>query len=253
MTVYLDLLVLLNFGVDLLLILGANRLCGYPNQICRSVMAALIGGLYAGVCVLPGFHFLGNAFWRIVSLSLMGILAFGFCGSAVKRTAVFVLLSLALGGAAMGVDGKNLPLILVGATGVFFLCNFGIQHGQRFVEIAICYGGKRIKLTAMRDTGNTLKDPITGESVLVVGADVANALLGLTQQQLLSPITTMEQLHYTGMRLIPYRAVGQPNGMLLAMKMDEVTAGKERIGKLVAFAPQCIGSKSYQALIGGAI
>ena len=83
--------------------------------------------------------------------------------------------------------------------------------------------------------------------------DVANALLGLTQQQLLSPITTMEQLHYTGMRLIPYRAVGQPNGMLLAMKMDEVTAGKERIGKIVAFAPQCIGSKSYQALIGGAI
>ena len=60
MTVYLDLVVILNFGVDFLLLIGTNRLCGYPMKPGKAAFAAALGGLYAGCCVLPGFSFLGN-------------------------------------------------------------------------------------------------------------------------------------------------------------------------------------------------
>ena len=50
MVLYVDLVVLLNFLVDLLLILGTNRLAGYPPGLKRAVPAALLGGAYAGGC-----------------------------------------------------------------------------------------------------------------------------------------------------------------------------------------------------------
>lgn len=257
MTVYLDLVILLNFAVDLLLLLGTNRLSGYPLRTGRAAAAAAVGGVYAGVCVLPGFAFFGNLLWRIVSLACMGVIAFGISGSTVRRVVLFVLLSMALGGAATGMNEKSLLGILLGAGGVFLLCAIGFRGrltDQVFVDVVLRYRGKEKKLTAMRDTGNTLKDPVTGESVLVVGSDVAKAFLGLTEEALLSPVTALETQTITGLRLIPYRSVGQPNGMLLALRMDEVIIGKEKAGTLVAFAPQNIcGSEGYQALTGGVI
>lgn len=257
MTVYIDLVVLLNFGVDLLLLLGTNRLCGHPMRFGRSAAAAALGGVYGGVCVLPGFGFLGNGFWRIIFLAIMGTIAFGINGSALRRVILFVILSLALGGMAVGLQEKSLHSILLGAGGIFLLCHLGFcgkLAGQELVEVVLQYGGKTERLTALCDTGNTLKDPITGESVLVVGSDVAKKVAGLTEQELSSPISTMEEQKIHNLRLIPYRAVGQPNGMLLALRMDAVTIDKKNAGTLVAFAPQQIGRKEgYQALTGGVI
>ena len=94
MAVYVDIVVLLNFCVDLLLLLGTNRLCGYPMRMGKAIVAALFGGLYGGICVLPGFYFLGNAVWRAVSLVLMSAIAFGFDFSAARRGIVFFILSM---------------------------------------------------------------------------------------------------------------------------------------------------------------
>ena len=73
MTVYLDGVILLNFLVDFLLLLGASRLCGQPVKTYRVCGAAAVGGIYAGACLLPGFYFLGNLLWRTVSLGAMAV------------------------------------------------------------------------------------------------------------------------------------------------------------------------------------
>ena len=78
MAVYLDLVMVLNFLVDFLLFLGTNRLSGFPAEGWRCAGASLLGAVYSGACLLPGFRFLGNLLWRCVSLGLMGILAFGW-------------------------------------------------------------------------------------------------------------------------------------------------------------------------------
>lgn len=256
MTVYVDIVMGLNFLVDLLLLIGTNRLAGHPSEAGRVIPAAVLGGIYGGMCMVPGFRFLGSTLWRLVSLGLMGGIAFGFQKGILRRVMLFILLSMALGGIAVGLGkGGFFPLVLAGF-GLLFLCAAGFQGklGMVCVPLELCHGGKRVKLTALRDTGNTLRDPVTGESVLIVGTEVANQLLGLTKQEVSAPVETVASGKYSGLRLIPYRAVGQSCGMLLGMRLDEVKLNGVRSNAMVAFTAEGLSAAGeYQALAGGAI
>lgn len=252
--VYVDLVMVLNFAVDFLLLLGANRLAGFPPGCKRAALSAMLGGVYGGVCLLPGFSFLGSSFWRVVFLAIMSGIAFGLDRSGLRRGILFILLSMALGGIALGLGNRGVTGLIAAAMGLCLLCAIGFRTGamrQKYSTVQISRQGRTREMTALQDTGNTLRDPVTGQPVLVVGADVAWDLLGLTVRQLESPIETMVQM--PGLRLIPYRSVGQPGGMLLAMKMDQVCIDGKPWDCLVAFAPQNFGSNGYEALAGGMI
>ena len=254
MVVYLDLVVLLNFLVDCLLLMGANRLTGHPPGWKRCVLAGCVGGLYAGVCMLPGFQFLGNLLWRILILGVMTGIAYGWHLGAIRRGTIFVLLSMALGGMAMGIGRGNFASFLLAAGGVAFLCSVGIRSPlgiDKYQKVKLKWQGKTVCLTALVDTGNTLRDPITGESVLVVGIDVGTQL-GISREMICDPITSLCKGTLSGARLIPYRSVGKAGGMLLALRMDEVQLGDRVISSMVAFAPDGLGrNDGYQALAGG--
>lgn len=254
--VYLDLVMALNFAVDLLLMIGANGLAGFPAAYGRCAAAAAVGGIYGGICLIPGFSFLGNALWRLIFLAGMSVIAFGWNRSALRRGALFVLLSMALGGIALGFDCGGWAALLGAAAAVALLCLVGFRGKagvRRYIQAELVYGDKKKALTALCDTGNMLRDPVSGQSVLIVGADVAQDLLGLTNAQLAAPIETLASARIPGLRLIPYRAVGQPGGMLLAVKMDSVTIDGRNGGTVVAFAPHKLGNDGYQALTGGVI
>lgn len=255
MLVYLDLVMILNFLVDFLLILGTNRLTGYPPGGTRAAGASFLGSIYAAVCLIPGFRFLGNVLWRTVFLCLMAVLAFGWNVGAVRRGAVFVLLSMALGGLAEGVRLKHFLAICLCALLLWLLCRvgFGGQLGSReYVPVELTWQGRSLRLMALRDTGNTLRDPLTGEPVLVCGADVGEELLKLPRSAFQDPAGTVAAGVLPGLRLIPYRAVGQPGGMLLALRLKDVKIGNQRVSPLVAFAPQKLANgEDYQMLTGG--
>lgn len=255
MEVYLDLVVLLNFLVDFFLILGTNRLSGCPPGGKRAALAAALGAVYAGLCVLPTLAFLRNFFWRLVCLGLMSGIAFGWNKGAVRRGILLVFLSMALGGIALGLGEGGFWSVVLGAVGVALLCITGFQGRpgqQRYVPVSITHGGKTVQLMALVDTGNALRDPISGRAVLVADADSAYRLLGLTRQQLAQPLKTVSSCKELHLRLIPYHAVGQPGGMLLALRVDALEMNGKKEDLLVAFAPQQIG-KTYQALTGGIV
>lgn len=257
MAVYLDLAILLNMVVDFLLLVGTNRLSGFPPGIKRAVPAAVLGGAYAGACLLPGFRFLGNLFWRLVFLALMSAAAFGYHKSGVRRGVLFILLSMALGGIASGIGQGSFWSLMGAAAALCLLCVLGFQGkagGEQFVNVELRYGQKQTKLMGLKDTGNTLRDPVTGQQVLVAGAEVAEELTGLTKAQLRDPVRTVSAGTVPGLRLIPYRAVGQPGGMLLALRIPYVKVGSWQGSSLVAFAPDGLGKDgTYQILTGGIV
>lgn len=257
MKVYLDLVILLNFLVDYFLILGTNRLAGFAPGAKRAAGAAAMGAVYAAGCVLPGFAFLSNFFWRIVSFILMSVIAFGWGNGALRRGILFVFLSMALGGIALGLGNGGFWAIIMGALGVVILCVVGFcgRPGQQhFAPVIIRHGGRQIHLTALLDTGNTLRDPVSGTPVLVADVQAAEKLLDLTAQQLAHPVETLADRHNCGFRLIPYHAVGQPAGMLLGLRVEDVQINGKKENMIVAFTPQMIGQgKPYQALAGGMI
>ncbi len=257
MSIYLDLVVILNFLVDFLLLMGTNRLAGYPPQPGRTALGAALGAVYAAACLMPGFHFLGSFLWRSVSLGLMAAVAFGVNRSALQRGAVFVLLSMALGGIALGAGDSDFGMLLLCAGVLWLLCRMGFRGGlgqREYVPVQLRWGQKQASLIALRDTGDTLKDPLTGEAVLVAGAEVGEKLLGLTAHQLKHPVETLAAGKIPGMRLIPYHSVGQSAGMLLAVRFQSAKIGNRESTPLVAFAPEEIGrGEVYQMLTGGAV
>lgn len=255
MGIYLDLAVLLNGAVDFFLLMGTNTLAGFPSDWKRMVPAAVLGGVYGGICLLPPFTFLGSLFWRVVFLGLMASVAFGWNRGSVKRIAIFVLLSMAMGGIALGFGrGRFITLLLSGGT-VWLLCSlsFGGSVGQQeYVPVSISHGGREVHVLALKDTGNTLRDPVTGEGVLVLSPDAAMKLTGLTARQLSAPLETVVSGCLPGLRLVPYHSVGQGSGMMLAMRFDNVKIGSRQQSALIAFAARGLGEETmYQALTGG--
>lgn len=255
MRVYYLIVVLINFSVNLLLLLAANRVGGCSVPIGRYLGAAALGGIYGGGCMLPGFTFLGNPFWRVVFLGLIGFAAFGCSRNGFRRCAIFVLLSLALGGIVQGMGEGKIATLLLGMVVLMGLCAFGLPGqlpGQELVEVELFARGKQDKLLALRDTGNGLRDPVTGQTVLVADARSAQTLFGLNRQQLSSPIETVAAGIVPGLRLIPYRTVGQSAGMLVAIRLERVRIGRWQGSALVAFAPEGLGEEhTYRALTGG--
>lgn len=256
MAVYLDVLILLNFAVDFLLLLGTNRLSGHPPGARRAALAAAVGGLYAGACLLPGFRFLGNFLWRTVSLAAMSVIAFGASQSGFRRGVLFLFLSMALGGVAMCLNKGGFLSLVLASGGVCLLCLVGFRGRagqQRYVPVTICHNGQRVSVTALVDTGNTLRDPISGSPVLVAEGAVAEKMQLLSMQELSRPMETLASGKLPGMRLIPYSSVGQRAGFLLGLRTDSVKIDGKQMDYIVAFTPQTLGQGQYQALAGGAL
>lgn len=257
MRVYVDIVAAINFLVDFLLILGTNRLAGFPPGWGRAAKAATLGGAYGGVCMLAPLRFLGGTLWRLIVLAGIALIAFGWNRGAVQRGAVFILLSMALGGIAAALGRGSFPTLMLAAGGMLLLCRTAFRGsvGQKeYVPVELTWRGRTLSLIALRDTGNSLRDPITGEQVLVAGADVATELVGLTAAQLSRPVELLASGAYPGLRLIPYHAVGVAGGMLPALRFADAKIGDRTESPLVAFAPEALSSGGvYRMLTGGAV
>lgn len=240
----------LNFCVNALLLAGTAQLAGREARPARLLLAALLGAVHAGVSLLPGLRALGGLAGRLACLGAMAALTYGADG---RTGCVFVLLTLALGGAALAAGRGavwQLPVCMLGVQLLGALA-FGAP-GRRLLPVEITGDRATVRVRALRDTGNELRDPVTGEGVLVIGSGEARQLTGLTERELEHPLETMENLPLPGLRLVPYRAVGAKHGLLLAMRFPNVRIGGRSRSALVAFAPQSFG-REYQALAGGTI
>ncbi len=246
MVVYLDAFVGLNFLVDLLLLLGVNHLAGHPPGVGRAVAAAAVGGGYAGMCLVPGFRFLGSGLWRTVSLGLMSWTAFGTGRSGWSRGVLFGVMSLSLGGLAMLLDSGGWGVALCAGT-LVFLCRMGFRQmpGRRILPMRLTYGGRTKTISALVDTGNALRDPLTGEGVSVLCPEVGR-WLGIPEEVLRDPVSNLSP----GVRLLPCgTALG--GGLLPVVRCEQVLVGGRESSTLVAFAREDFAGGEYQALTGG--
>lgn len=239
----------LNFLVNFFLLLGTEQIAGITPNYGKSLLAAAVGGIYAAICLK--YSALGGLLWRLCSIALMNCIAFGRCFGA--RGILFLLQQLAISGIAAGLRSSGIFSVLLGAAGVCLVCLGGFwDTGNKHVPVELSYGARRVSVTALRDTGNTLKDPITGRSVLVLGADAGQKLTGLTQAQLCHPVENMTAI--PGLRLIPYHTIDKADGLLLGLWIKEAKVGRQKGGVLVALAPERLSEDGkVQALTGGMV
>lgn len=240
--------VILYCVAELLLLISTNQLFGKKILKKRIILALLFCCIYCLACLCIPFPIIRSPVGRLLSLLTMGWIVFG---SSWQCSAVFVLLSLALVGMVTNAQSIWFWILSTLTIGGLSLLGFRNLSVRRYVPVVLRHNDQSVALTALRDTGNTLCDPVTGQPVMVVAAEIAGKLMGLTPEELCLPIHTIRRL--PGSRLIPYHSVGCNEGFLLAVRLGDVTVGSWRGSCLVAFAPNALGAGEFQALIGGTL
>lgn len=237
--------IIMVMAVDALLLHATGRLLRGRFCLWRFLSAVVLSGVFAALSIYKDISFFENGICQIIMNLLIGILAFGLRRESRYRLVLFSLLRLSVGGV---VGRENMVSVLLGAAGICFACMV-LSRGEKYIPVELTYRGKTCRITALHDTGNNLRDPVTGKGVLVVDANVACSLTGLAPWALKDPVSSLEAL--PGLRLIPYQSVGN-TGFLLALQIPDVKVGNRQTSLLVAFSPNLL-SKHYQALTGGSL
>ena len=231
-------------AVDVLLLYASGQIVGIRSGPFRILAGALIGGMMAGLSLIPCFGRCSHILWRILGLIITSLVTFGFCRPFLPATLLFLLLHLSVG----NLTGSRNEMFstLLGAAGMVLACIL-VKNRSQLVDVSLTYEGRTSHFAALRDTGNELRDPVTGEKVLVVSEIVARELTGLTIPELEDPVKSITML--PGLRLIPYQTVGN-SGFLLALRITDARIGNRQGSVLVAFSPRKLGH-NYQGLTGG--
>ncbi len=199
--IYIDVLFIINFIVDFLLIKATSFFVKQKVPTTKATLAAILGALYASIIFfLPGGANLYLPLTFGVSL-LMLFISFGKrkFRPFFKSVAVFYVISFAIAGVGVGVSFLS-PMNFFVNGGIFyadinayqllsaFLIAVPLVHitvgfirkirikSNFLYDITIEKGEKKVTATALLDTGNFLKDPITQVSVLVAEWDAVSSL-----------------------------------------------------------------------------
>lgn len=268
--IYLDELAALNYLCDYLLLRCTAELRGLPRRRGRCALSAALGGLWAVLALLPPLRFLSLPSAALAASGFLALAAFGGDDGLWKSWVCFLALSAAFAGAVvfacllLGEDaGSSLqqcPLrTLLLSFGLFYallrLC-LGRTLEKRARErlpVIIELLGRRAELTALRDTGNSLSDPVSARHVLIAELPALAPLF----PALPPPGDSVAQFRHLSAdpalgprcRLVPYRSMGG-DGLLLCLRPDHVTVGGEERELLIGISPLPLGEQGeYQAIV----
>lgn len=127
--------------------------------------------------------------------------------------------------------------------------------------------GRKVKGIGFMDTGNMLFDPLSGEPVIIAEFCWVKELFSVEQQLALASYMKMNQAVKEGtqtdtslnlpvkIRMIPYRSVGNEDGLLVAVRLDSILIGeqsglKRRENVLIGLYPGRLSAKKeYQVIL----
>lgn len=280
--VYIDMVFLLNLTVDYLLLLTTARFAGMPLQRGRLLLASVAGAVYSAAVFTPLLPVLAHPVFRLVVGIAMPLAAYWKLRSRWRMVGLFLLISAALGGIVLAVGlalGSaqavcrslyyahiSWPLLLGIAYGVYLALHMMFRQGARhggdaLMRIRIGIKGGEREVIALHDTGNTLRDPVAGQPVLVIERQALDGMWDASTAQILaqkgSSVEKISALHRVGagagFALLPFRSVGTSAGLLLAVRSDWIKVGRASYkGAWIALSDDPLSDGgSYCALWGG--
>lgn len=270
--IYIDRLIILNLILDYLLVLCSARLCGIRLRPLRYFLAAIFGAVYAAGCIFPSLGFLARAPVKAAAGAAMALIAYGGEEKWLRCCLTFFASAALFGGAVWAISAQSgsygistlyvpvsMPVLVLSFACIYAILSFVFRRSVKSADLCVfdaklSFMGKSIYLRCLHDSGNSLVDPISGDSVLVISADKAAPLFPVCPDMLkradCTGLVALPGLEGR-LRLIPYSAVGTGAGLLAAFRPDSISiAGTERSDIIVAISPTPIGGDGFDSLIG---
>ncbi len=174
MKIYLDLILVINFIIDYLLLYGTKKILKNKTSRKRILIGSIIGSSTSLLMIYQN-----NIIIKIILSILIIIITFGI-KNIIKNITYFYLLSIILGGTLylfdLNIYKLNYQILLIISPILIYLYireNIkykNIYSNNYIVEIYI--NNKLYKLEGMIDTGNELKDPYKKRSIILVNLNL---------------------------------------------------------------------------------
>lgn len=244
--VYADLTFLLNTGLNCLIFCCTMRLSGLPVRRLRTLAASALGGIYAVFAAIPVYGFLTAFLAKCMASLLMARVAFGKDPYFLRRYLLFLVASCTLSGASVGAAAilrqTESPWVVFFFSGLF--CAFALavvfhragdpKEASGLLEATITCAGNSVTVPLLQDTGNTLRDPESGQIVCIVWD------------------RALQPLGVQAYRKIPFQSLGQPGGELDCFTCDSLTIGSKTWRNYpVGVSLHPLGGGGYVGLWGG--
>lgn len=231
---YVDSLFFVNFVMNLYLLLLVNQSTYRTATRLRLILGAAAGAFFY---LLP-FFLIGPARLRYLLGTIAGMASMYFVAFRIRNlqafwfiTKKFLMYSFLMGGCLLFLI-REVPVFrgfltgifgIMGAGAVIFLFLFyGKERGKKHGENSLCRvtlisKERRLTLTALIDSGNTLTEPISGKPVSIADGEALEILWGEAGKGKEAGI-----FGKTGFRAVPYHSIGKKRGILYACLLEEI-------------------------------
>lgn len=252
--IYIDVLFATNCIINYILLMGVGHLTVMPIKIKRTLLSSMTGGLYAACMFFPGISFLYGILGKLGVSALMIYIAFPFKGlrAFFRQAGSLYVLSFAFCGGVTALYYLT-PLSAVGFTVSNGVPYFNISAVRLIVYISICYilvgtvftvfnakykeksnyykteiwvGGRFITVNALLDTGNHLKDSITGRPAIIAELEAIRSIMDDDTYNYFLKNGKGYTDWKSRIRLLPYSSIGNAGGSILAFRADNVVVVK---------------------------
>ena len=288
---YLDLVILINGGMDTLLLIVLGRITNLPIRPGRILIAALIGEIPVVLACYSAPPWTILSKWIIPFLMTRAAFPTQRLSTFLKALVGFWLLSAGLGGFVYaswgwaqfdgGLGSKQLSLVIqniwilpLGVLMWWFLQRLWQRWQERksvlernIYDLEINFGGEDrgvVHIKALLDTGNHLRDPMTGFPVILLEEEVAasampdniRAFLNIPWKDYPDPWPLLWKVNPNLVKrlvFIPFQGI-DTQSWLLGIRPERVmcfgSEGSRQIHATVALVKQVLSSEGeYQALL----
>lgn len=258
MTIYLDIVFIENILMNFIIIFATGIVIKEKIRKVRILISSFIGAIYTILMYINIISIYSNFIMKLM-LSI-GIVYISFKPSTLKKLIkyliMFYFVSFVFGGCAFALmyfiqpqlaQMKNgvfigaypIKVAIIGAILSFILVQVSfkiVKHKfnkkDMIYKIEIIINNKKTKINALLDTGNLLKEPITGLPVIVVEhtslySILPNEILNNTEKilggetdEIIKNENCVEII--SRFRMIPFSSLGKQNGLLLGVKVDSI-------------------------------
>lgn len=258
MYIYAEYLLVENIIINYIILYVTEKITRTKTSKLRLFIAATIGSLYTLVVFFPNLRFMGKFIIKFSISVLMIILAFNpeKFNLFLKQLSAFYLTSFVFAGTVIGIfyilsnkftivkfsfkNSKELIKFLTLGIGlaIILIRNIIKNHLIRInkenclTNITISLNSKETDLIALIDTGNSLKEPISQKPVIIAEYNalktilpelVNKAYMDNKDLDLNFIAKIMEEIgDEIKLRLIPFKSLGNDNGILIGFIPDSI-------------------------------
>lgn len=223
---YLDVYVLESVLLNLILLMFTLIMMGRRIRFIRLLIAALLGGALSVIPIIAGINY-GIFYilfvWITGLLMVIAALGGGKISEQMTGTMYFYVLSFVWNKLIAGLEKivgigyvvGILTAIIMGIAIVYLCVKKKKEKRQTIYEVQIARQGRKVSIKALLDTGNALREPISGRPVSIIEKEAYEELhCEETQEKC---------------RAIPYHSIGREHGMMKGIEVDELVIweGKE--------------------------